>query len=247
MKKFWPFIPLILWILLFPLIGGLIYWQTNQQSVLYISFVSIIAIFNLVWYIVKLSYHKTKMDGAISVGNWMILNAPAYFLIKSYFKSVEDNKNPKDRSELYNFEYTDWELEELKEKNPKKYATLVNVEKLNEERGRVLTVREQIIHGFTVYLLVKIYNKQPSLVNTYETIQLVYANIDDETEYKKNVKFFQNTDLKLFFAPAILKEINPQIIGDVLMHLDLEELKMQFKEERVQDQQEAKALLEKLK
>jgi hypothetical protein len=94
---------------------------------------------------------------------------------------------------------------------------------------------------------VKIYNKQPSLVNTYETIQLVYANIDDETEYKKNVKFFQNTDLKLFFTPTILKEINPQIIGDVLMHLDLEELKMQFKEERVQDQQEAKALLEKLK
>jgi hypothetical protein len=175
------------------------------------------------------------------------LNAPAYFLIKSYFKSVEDNKRNKDRSELFNFEYTDWELEELKEKNPKKYADLMNKEKLNEEQGRVLTVREEIIHGFTVYLLVKIYNKKPNLINTYETIQLVYKNIDDETEYKKNVKFFQNTDLKFFFKPEVLAEINPGIIGDVLTHLDLDELKMQFKEERVQDQEEAKALLEKLR
>jgi len=78
-------------------------------------------------------------------------------------------------------------------------------------------------------------------------IQLVYANIDDEAEYRKNIKFFQNTDLTFFFKPEALEEINPEIIGDVLTHLDLDELKMQFKEERVQDQDEAKTLLEKLR
>jgi len=245
MKKILPLFPLIIWIILFPLIGGIIYLATNFESALYISFIAIIAIFNLVWYIVRLFTKQKGIDKLTVVGNLAIFNFPAYFLIKYYSQTLDEVKP----LQKYDFNYDDWEIENFKTTDLKKYQAVVDEinEHNDEQEGKQLDLNYLIMYEFAVYNLMQIYTSEPSLTNKEQLISKYRENLVDESKFSQNLLEFKEVDWSLFFKKDVVKELNENIIYQTLTNVKLEDLMMIFKINRVKMQKEAKRILDKLK
>jgi len=218
---------------------------TNFESALYISFIAVIAIFNLVWYIVRLFSQQEGIDLLTIIGNLVIFNFPAYFLIKYYSQTLKKAKPLKE----YNFDYEDWDVENLKTVDLKKYQKIIDeTNKHNDEQeGKTVDLNYLIMYKFAVYILMQIYKSDPKLTNHDQLLNKYKENLIDESKFSQNLLEFKEVDWSLFFKKDIVKELNENLVYQTLTNASVDDLIIIFKINRAKMQNEAKRILKKIK
>ncbi len=240
---------LILWIVLFPIIAGVVSYNTKNDSYYYLALISIICVFNLVWFV--LNRNNPKMDIVSKIGNLLVLNVFAYFSIKKAYeiskvkkvKKDQENRryafsthsqtnaqNKKPQIEDFDFDFTDDELKTLKTKQDQRLQEIPQKEAIKQLNNALIEADRKIIWGFGVYLLFLIYEQNPAITNTYEIIKSYQTSVDDTKQLTKNIQEFSlRKDLAKF-----IPDYNPNSqVEAVLLATPSVEFKVALKQDRV--------------
>lgn len=248
---------LILWIVLFPVIAGLVSYSTKDDSYYYLALISIVCVFNLIWFI--LNKNNPKMDIVSKIGSLLVLNVFAYFSIKKTYeiskvkkaREVQENHryvfpvnhkqtNVEDKEpqiEDFDFDFTDDELKTFKIKQDQKLQRVQEKETINQLNNASIEANRKIIWGFGVYLLFLIYEQTPTITNTYEIIESYKTIVNDPKQLTKNIhEFSLRKDLKEF-----IPDYNPNSqVETVLLETPSTEFKVALKQDRVDMEIKAK-------
>ncbi|ATG97534.1 hypothetical protein [Mesoplasma lactucae] len=253
------FIFQIIWIILFPVIGGVVAWATGESSYGYIGIISIIAIFDLVWFCLSMN---TKEMGIINkVGNLIILDIPAFLTMKKWFsenktralkKEVKENRYKKEissdlnnREENYDIDiiYTPKEIEYLENKQKQKNKKIIMNDKSETTRlNHEVEYERKVVRGFGVYLLYLIYKNNPELTNTYDLIQEYNKMVNQpQLRTKETTDFLALKNISEFIQDYDAKKDTYQILNQT----PNEEIIIALKQDRVDMVIDAKSILKK--
>jgi len=150
---------------LFPVIAGVVSYNTKVDSYYYLALISIICVFNLIWFI--LNRNNPKMDLVSKIGNLLVLNVFAYFSIKKAYEISKVKKANKDQEnrryvfftnhnqtnvedkkpqiEDFDFDFTDDELKTFKTKQDERLRRIPEKEALRQLNNALIEVDRKII------------------------------------------------------------------------------------------------------
>ncbi|WP_031542045.1 hypothetical protein [Mesoplasma photuris] len=242
----------LIWIFLFALIGTLTAHFTGNSSLGYISLIAIYPIILLTWWVMSMNTNK-KMDALSKVGNLIILNIPAYFLIKK----ATSVANEKYRAELaesnkYKLEaekefdqsvfIPEWEKERIAIKQAKKKAKPVNKVTYESKIDIETVVSRKIIRNFIKFVMYEVFVENEGITNTFKITELIKEKISDQKTRKKLISEY-NANLNKW-NKFDKKEANIKIdVVNLLSSISPEELMIAHKQDRVDITIEVQILL----
>jgi hypothetical protein len=110
-----------------------------------------------------------------------------------------------------------------------------------------LNLNDSVLYAFGVYVLVKIYNSDPEIKVTSKIMDKFKHNLEDQHLFTKNLLFFREVEMHLFFSEKQLAQLGQDVgnrVYEVILNASPAKIYSIFKANRVQMQKDAKVLIE---
>ncbi|AUF83396.1 hypothetical protein CXP39_01070 [Mesoplasma syrphidae] len=268
--KAWAFIPLVIWIILFPAIGitiGLATGAFNQSItetmpsymywILVVCFAAAIyCLCVLIWWACKMNSIATN-DLFIKLLIFMSLNFIAYLLIA---KAIQINNQIKREKDLDNNKYKqklvsqinedmfipDWEKAIIAQKAAKKQKKVVIKVEAEIDLSSEIKVERMLIRNFVKYVMYQVFKENPGITNTYQITKLIETKVND-VDIKNNLLGKYSEEFKQWNSPDEMIKVSITDVKKLLNEVDAKEIMIAHKQDRVDITIEVQVKIEKEK
>ncbi|AVP49748.1 hypothetical protein [Williamsoniiplasma luminosum] len=242
MKKFKiiSIIFLFIWIMLWGLFTALLVWATDVQPLWVLMLFAIVAVFNLVWWVL-IADDKKELGMFTKFCFLFTLNFPAFIFAKLYRQQKVEQENEEiakkkiidpELDNEYDF-IPEWEKAIIAQKTPKKEKQPKKISAYLENPDFVL--QRKIINAYCQYLLFLVLSEEQTLTDTFEMTTRVSnkAYADNQEEQFRN--FLKVFDL---FLPDNFHKTNEELKMEIMKTLNdttPAEVMVLYKENRIEN------------